>query len=115
MRLFWFHNSQLVKKICLEKIGILFNGFLFIGFKAELETLNSGKNAAMGAAKEGIEYEKTAQWQAEGQSMLFEVKRQNVALQIEAAYRERLMTVYNEVKRRLDFQVAKQEVSNNFR
>ena len=57
-----------------------------------------------------MEAEKKAQWQAEGQKMLFDVKRENVALQQEAVFRERVMRVYGEVKKRLDYQVEKQMV-----
>lgn len=34
-----------------------------------------------------------------------EAKKENIALQLEAAFRERAMNVYSEVKRRLDYQV----------
>lgn len=75
-----------------------------------MDELNAGKLAEIEALKNSIKDEKQAQFQAEGMKMLFDVKRENVALQLEAVYRERLMEVYQEVKKRLDYQVEKVNV-----
>lgn len=47
---------------------------------------------------EAIKAEKGAQHSAKGEAMLFDAKRENVALQLEAAYRERLAKVHSEVR-----------------
>lgn len=75
--------------------------------------VNAGKASEIQFLKDSIEAEKKRQWEAEGQKVLFEVKRENVALQLEAVYRQRVMDVYNEVKKRLDYQVQKQQVERN--
>lgn len=45
---------------------------------------------------------------------IYEAKRENLLLQQEAEYRRRLMEVYQEVKRKLDYQVAIEDAKKNF-
>lgn len=74
------------------------------------EEFNQGRVDEIAHYEDQIKSEKTEQWRAEGQLLLLEAKKENVALQLEAAYRERIARVYNEVKRRLDYQVECQHV-----
>lgn len=71
---------------------------------------NEGRDNEKKVLEESIENEKKAQWSAEGQTLLVQAKKENVDLQLEANYRNRLMTAFNEVKKRLDFQVEKENV-----
>ncbi|XP_060930371.1 ATP synthase F(0) complex subunit B1, mitochondrial [Limanda limanda] len=66
------------------------------------------KTLAMASLAQAIEDEKKEQWRAEGRSMLFDAKRNNVAMLLETNYRERVHMVTHEVKRRLDYQIALQ-------
>uniref|UniRef100_A0A8D0BKQ8 ATP synthase subunit b n=1 Tax=Salvator merianae TaxID=96440 RepID=A0A8D0BKQ8_SALMN len=82
------------------------------------DKLHEDKLAQLTAVKEGsianygkaIEDEKKEQWRLEGQQYLFDAKRNNVAMVLEANYRERMLTVYTEVKKRLDYHVALQHL-----
>nr|XP_020474757.1 ATP synthase F(0) complex subunit B1, mitochondrial isoform X1 [Monopterus albus] len=68
------------------------------------------KDHAMSSLVQAIENEKKEQWRVDGRSMLFDAKRNNVAMMLETNYRERLHMVTNEVKRRLDYQIALQNL-----
>lgn len=59
--------------------------------------MTAGRDAAIQAAKDSIAAEKVEQDRALAQKMLFDAKRENVKLQLESAYREQLVKVYNEV------------------
>uniref|UniRef100_A0A3P9H5D1 ATP synthase subunit b n=1 Tax=Oryzias latipes TaxID=8090 RepID=A0A3P9H5D1_ORYLA len=68
------------------------------------------KDVAISSLTQAIDDEKKEQWRVEGRSMLFDAKRNNVAMLLETNYRERLHMVTNEVKRRLDYQIALQNL-----
>jgi F-type H+-transporting ATPase subunit b len=59
--------------------------------------MNAGRDMAIADAKARIAAEKVEQDRALGMKMLFDAKRENVALQLEAAYREQLVKVFSEV------------------
>uniref|UniRef100_A0A0P4Y8W6 ATP synthase subunit b n=1 Tax=Daphnia magna TaxID=35525 RepID=A0A0P4Y8W6_9CRUS len=75
--------------------------------------MNAGRDLAIEQCKNRVVAEKVEQDRALAQKMLFEAKRENVALQLEAAYREQLIKVFAETKKRLDYQVEVQNVQRN--
>ncbi|KAG7472506.1 hypothetical protein MATL_G00109500 [Megalops atlanticus] len=68
------------------------------------------KDLATSSLTQAIEQEKKEQWRAEGRQMLFDAKRNNVVMLLETNHRERLHMVTNEVKKRLDYQIALQNL-----
>lgn len=55
-----------------------------------------------------IKTAEAAKVRASGQKLLMFAKKENIAMQLEAAYRDRAMLVYRATKGRLDYQVKKQ-------
>jgi len=55
--------------------------------------------------KKNVEEQEKAIWREDGQKYLFEAKRENVDLQLESVYRQRLAEVHQAVKKRLDYMV----------
>ena len=98
--------------LAMTKGGPMLSAFLDKEIDKEEENLISIQEDKIVEVQDQIEEEEKGQWMAKGQSMLFEAKRENVALQLEAEYRKRQMDVYNDIKRRLDYQV---EIQNTRR
>lgn len=59
--------------------------------------MSADRDLIIQQAKDSIVAEKAEQDRALAQKILFDAKRENVKLQLEAAYREQLLNVYNEV------------------
>jgi len=74
------------------------------GIDDEEKQLKAIRTDEINACKDAIAEENKAQWMATSWETLIQAKKDNVALQLESAYRERLQEVYSQVKKRLDFQ-----------
>jgi len=100
---------------CVFKLGPGINKFLY---DKQVRIQEATYVKPIAAAKEGytgtIENAKTAIWSLEGQKHLFDAKKENVDLQLEAVYRQRLQTAYSEVKNRLDYHVNVQNTKRRF-
>lgn len=81
---------------------------------ARIENFVKPVEEAKKAFHQKIDDSEKAIWQEDGQKYLFEAKKENVELQLEAIYRQRLKTVYDEVKKRLDYQLDMQTTKRTF-
>ncbi|XP_011503808.1 PREDICTED: ATP synthase subunit b, mitochondrial [Ceratosolen solmsi marchali] len=93
-----------------KKYGADFAKFLDKHIDAYENNLESSKKDKIKEFQELIEHEKKEQWRTEGQKMIIDIKKDNINLQLEAAYRARLSSVYEAVKGRLDYQVQLQKI-----
>lgn len=62
-----------------------------------------------------IKNAKTTIWRAEGQKELIEAKKENVAIQLEAVFRERQMMVYKGVQRQMEYHVKRHWISRRIK
>ncbi|XP_034028124.1 ATP synthase F(0) complex subunit B1, mitochondrial [Thalassophryne amazonica] len=95
----------------VKKYGSSFANYADKLIEEQLATAQDVKDRTMANLTESIEHEKNEQWRVEGRSMLFDAKRNNVATVLETNYRERLHLVTSEVKKRLDYQIALQNLT----
>lgn len=61
------------------------------------EALESTRTNEIKANENQISHEQQQQWNIEGQKMIMDIKKENVKMQLEGTYRERMMQVYKEV------------------
>lgn len=61
------------------------------------DELDESRNNDIAHYEDSIAQEKREQWSLDGQKMVLEIKKENVKMQLEATYRERLVQVYQEV------------------
>uniref|UniRef100_A0A7N5JU18 ATP synthase subunit b n=1 Tax=Ailuropoda melanoleuca TaxID=9646 RepID=A0A7N5JU18_AILME len=97
----------------VKKYGPAVAAFLDKKMDEELASYEDFKSALMNRFQEAIEEEKKEQWRLEGRHYLFDAKRNNIAMILETNYRERLLTVSNEVKKRLEYQIALQKLKRH--
>jgi F-type H+-transporting ATPase subunit b len=95
---------------CVKKFGPAVAAYCDKEIDKISENWNQSRIDELANFEDQIKSEKTEQWRADGQLMLIDAKKEKIALQLEAAYRERIARVYTEVKRRLDYQVECQHV-----
>ncbi|EGI57501.1 PREDICTED: ATP synthase subunit b, mitochondrial [Acromyrmex echinatior] len=72
--------------------------------------LNEIRNSEIKYYEDIISHEKNEQSSLDGQKMIMDIKKENVKMQLEGTYRERLVQVYQEVKKRLDYQIQIQNL-----
>ncbi|WP_411016742.1 ATPase B chain family protein, partial [Salmonella sp. s51944] len=71
----------------------------------DLENAYTSRNNSLTHLKDSISEEKKEQWRLDGRDHLFDAKRENVQMQLELEYRNRLQEVANRVQGRLNYQV----------
>jgi F-type H+-transporting ATPase subunit b len=72
---------------------------------AEEASLKAIRQDEIDRCLKAIKDEENSQWMASSYEQLIAAKKESVSLQLEAAYRERINDAYQQVKKRLDYQL----------
>ncbi|KAM7361467.1 ATP synthase subunit b, mitochondrial-like [Cochliomyia hominivorax] len=92
--------------VCVKKLGPKIAAYCDKEIDKFEANWRKQHEAELKALQDMIAREELEQWRAEGSLLLIHAKKENIDLQLEAAYREAIMQMYEEVKHRLDYQVA---------
>lgn len=95
--------------LVVKKMGPGIGASLDADVDAVLKEFEDDRTAEMKTYETVIKDAKDAQWRAEGQKLLMDAKKENIAMQIEAIYRERFMLVYKTVKGRMDYHLKRHQ------
>jgi len=113
-------EHEFIGGLSLACVLFLVNRAIGPDIRAEVDKLMDEREAELKAVRQdeidrckaAIESEENAQVLAGSYEALIAAKKENIGLQLEKAYRERLQEAYTQVRRRLDYQL---EVSNVMR
>jgi len=98
----------------LKKYGPGLSDYIFEETTKQNKEMDAIRDDQIEMNRNGVDANKEAIASAENQTVLFQAKKENIALQLEAAYRERLQKVHTEVKSRLDYQLETHNVKQRF-
>lgn len=96
-----FYNGLSLLFICIvgiKKFGPSIAAFLDKQIDNYEASWTNYKSNEIQSCHDAIAAENKAQKRTEAQNLIFEIKKQNIAMQLEAVYRERMNQVYTEVK-----------------
>ena len=79
------------------KLGPKLGAYLDKEIDSAENDLNSDKEEAIAQCNTEIQNIEKEKWSAEGQLMIYDIKKQNILMQLEANYRENLAIAYTEV------------------
>lgn len=82
--------------------------------KDQAQSWDNWQSGMVGFLNDMIKGEKVSQEMARNQSILFDAKRENIKLQLEAEFRRRQMVAYNEVRNRLEYMLARQVAERQY-
>ncbi|KAL6267311.1 hypothetical protein P5V15_000386 [Pogonomyrmex californicus] len=103
-----FYNGLSLLVICVASVK-LFGSKVAQALDKEVDKLDKEledtRTNEIAFYEESIAHEKKEQSNLDGQRMIIDIKKENIKMQLEGTYRERMMQIYEEVKKRLDYQV----------
>lgn len=95
-----FYNALSLITICVfaaKKFGPGLAKTLDAQTDAHEKSLNSTRLDEIEDCEGVVKHYELEKMRGEGQKMIFEIKKENIFMQLEAIYRERMMQIYNEV------------------